>query len=151
VLRRSEPRRQVGQAALPHEAAKPPDEGGRHADHYARRRAGLCAFRARAEAGSVSRLCGHRDSAPSSTHRLAPLTQPFCALRVIAENDRAAQRKIIKFNHLLADCLLFSTVALMSHELVALREEGYPIDADAVASMAPGMLLAVVPWHLPCA
>ncbi len=33
VLRLSEPRRQVGQAALPHKAAKPPDQGGRRADH----------------------------------------------------------------------------------------------------------------------
>jgi len=50
------------------------------ARHLARRRAGLRPFRAWAEAGSVGRLSGHRDSAPSSTHRLAHVTQPFCAL-----------------------------------------------------------------------
>ena len=33
----------------------------------------------------------------------------------------------------------FSTVALMSHELIALREEGYPITADAVAALSPYM------------
>ena len=56
---------------------------------------------------------------------------------MMAENDRAAQRKIIKFNHLLSDCLLFSTVALMSHELSTLRAEGYPVAADAVAALSP--------------
>lgn len=37
---------------------------------------------------------------------------------VIAENDRAAQRKVVKFNHLLSNCLLFSTVV----ELFALLD-----------------------------
>lgn len=58
---------------------------------------------------------------------------------VIAENDRAAQRKVVKFNHLLSNCLLFSTVALMSRELTDLRAEGYPIEADAVAALSPYM------------
>ncbi len=58
---------------------------------------------------------------------------------VIAENDRAAQRKVVKFNHLLSNCLLFSTVALMSRALTDLRAEGYPIEADAVAALSPYM------------
>jgi len=58
---------------------------------------------------------------------------------VIAENDRAAQRKVVKFNHLLSNCLLFATVALMSRELTDLREEGYPIEADAGAALSPYM------------
>jgi len=46
----------------------------------ARRRAGLRTFRARAEADSADRLSGHRARAPSATHCLSPVTQPFCAL-----------------------------------------------------------------------
>ncbi len=34
-------------------------------------------------AGSVGRLSARRASAPSSPHRLAPVPQPFCALRVV--------------------------------------------------------------------
>jgi TnpA family transposase len=56
---------------------------------------------------------------------------------VIAENDRLAQRKIIKYNHLLANCLLFYTVAAMSRALADLRAEGYPIDAEVAAALSP--------------
>ncbi len=56
---------------------------------------------------------------------------------IIAENDRLAQRKIIKYNHLLANCLLFYTVAAMSRVLADLRAEGHPIDAETVAALSP--------------
>ena len=56
---------------------------------------------------------------------------------VIAENDRLAQRKVVKYNHLLSNCLLFFTVASMSRVLTELRAEGYPIDAEAVAALSP--------------
>ena len=56
---------------------------------------------------------------------------------LIAENDRLAQRKFIKYNHLLANCLLFYTVAAMSQVLGELRAEGYPIDAEVVAALSP--------------
>jgi len=55
---------------------------------------------------------------------------------LIAENDRLAQRKIVKYNHLLSNCLLFYTVASMSHLLGDLRAEGYPIDAEVVAALS---------------
>ena len=36
---------------------------------------------------------------------------------VIAENDRSEQRKIIKYNHLLANCLIFHNVCMMTRAL----------------------------------
>src|SRR3979411_3233437 len=39
---------------------------------------------------------------------------------VIAENDRAEQRKIIKYNHLLANCLIFHKVCTMTRALYKL-------------------------------
>ncbi len=45
---------------------------------------------------------------------------------VIAENDRGEQRKIIKYNHLLA-----------TRALHKLRAEGVRVDPDAVAALSP--------------
>jgi TnpA family transposase len=61
----------------------------------------------------------------------------FAGEGMIAENDRLAQRKIIKYNHLLANCLLFYTIASMSHALGELHAEGYPISAEVVAGLSP--------------
>lgn len=56
---------------------------------------------------------------------------------VIAENDRAAQRKVIKYNHLVANCVIFHNVVEMSRILQALHQEGQVIDPDAVAALSP--------------
>jgi TnpA family transposase len=56
---------------------------------------------------------------------------------LIAEHDRAAQRKIVKYNQLLANCLIFYTVAATTRALAELRDEGYPVDADALAALSP--------------
>jgi TnpA family transposase len=61
----------------------------------------------------------------------------FAGDGMIAENDRLAQRKIIKYNHLLANCLLFYTIAEMTRVLGELRAEGYPISAEVAASLSP--------------
>jgi TnpA family transposase len=61
----------------------------------------------------------------------------FAGDGMIAENDRLAQRKIIKYNHLLANCLLFYTIAEMTRVLGELRAEGYPIGAEVAASLSP--------------
>ena len=53
---------------------------------------------------------------------------------IIAKNDRLAQRKIIKYNHLLESGLLFYSVAAMSRSLANLRAAGYPIDAARAAT-----------------
>jgi hypothetical protein len=56
---------------------------------------------------------------------------------VIAENDRAEQRKIINYNHLLANCLIFHNVCTMPRALYKLRAEGLPIEPETVAALSP--------------
>ncbi len=43
----------------------------------------------------------------------------------------------MKYNQLLSNCLIFYIVAAMSRVLADLRQEGYPVDADAVAALSP--------------
>jgi hypothetical protein len=43
---------------------------------------------------------------------------------VIAENRREEQRKIIKFNHLVANCVILYNVFVVSKELQKLAQEG---------------------------
>ena len=56
---------------------------------------------------------------------------------VIAENDRGEQRKIIKYNHLLANCLIFHNACMMTRGLHRLRADGVHIDPAAVAALSP--------------
>jgi TnpA family transposase len=56
---------------------------------------------------------------------------------VITENDRAEQRKIIKYNHLLANCLIFHNVCMMTRVLHKLRADGVPVEADTLAALSP--------------
>jgi TnpA family transposase len=56
---------------------------------------------------------------------------------VIAENHRSEQRKIIKYNHLLANCLIFHNVCMMTRALHKLRAEGVPIEPETVAAISP--------------
>jgi len=56
---------------------------------------------------------------------------------VIAENDRGEQRKIIKYNHLLANCLIFHNVCMMTRALYKLRADGMQIEPEAVAALSP--------------
>jgi TnpA family transposase len=56
---------------------------------------------------------------------------------VIAENDRAEQRKIIKYNHLLANCLIFHNVCTMTRALHKLCAEGVAIEPETVAALSP--------------
>src|SRR6266568_5195695 len=56
---------------------------------------------------------------------------------VIAENDRGEQRKLIKYNHLLANCLIFHNVCMMTRALYRLRAEGVPVEPDSVAALSP--------------
>jgi Tn3 transposase DDE domain-containing protein len=59
------------------------------------------------------------------------------AAGVIAEKDRSEQRKIIKYNHLLANCLIFHNVCMMTRALDKLRSEGVQINPEAVAALSP--------------
>lgn len=58
---------------------------------------------------------------------------------LIATNDRAAQRKIITYNHLVANGTIFSNVVVMSQVLQALHIEGQTIDPDAIAALSPSI------------
>lgn len=56
---------------------------------------------------------------------------------IIAENNRNKQRKIIKYNHLVANCVIFYNVYHMSIILQKLISEGYEISDELLASMSP--------------
>jgi TnpA family transposase len=56
---------------------------------------------------------------------------------VIRENSREEQRKIIHYNHLVANLLVFHNVVSMTRVLQALINEGYPVTPLIVAHMSP--------------
>lgn len=55
----------------------------------------------------------------------------------ILSNDRDEQRKIIKYNHLVANCVIFHNVFSLSRVLHTLQTEGYPLSTEEVASLSP--------------
>ena len=57
--------------------------------------------------------------------------------RLLAENDRDEQRKLIKYNHLVANCLIFYNVCSMTRALHKMRKEGMRMDADTLARLSP--------------
>ena len=56
---------------------------------------------------------------------------------VIAENDPEEQEKIIKYNDLVANALIFQNVADQTRILSELRTEGYPVLREDVATLSP--------------
>jgi Tn3 transposase DDE domain len=56
---------------------------------------------------------------------------------VITEGIRDEQRKIIKYNHLLANLLIFHTLVTMIHAIRHLVDDGYSIDTEALATLSP--------------
>lgn len=56
---------------------------------------------------------------------------------VIAENRREEQRKIIKFNHPVANCVILYNVFFVSKELQKLAQEGRAFDEQALAALSP--------------
>jgi TnpA family transposase len=56
---------------------------------------------------------------------------------VIAENVRDEQRKVIKYNHLVANLLIFHTLVTMTRGLHQMREDDYEIDLEALATLSP--------------
>jgi TnpA family transposase len=56
---------------------------------------------------------------------------------VITHNRRAEQRKCIKFNHLIANCLIFYNVQVISDVLYQLNQEGIEFDEQVVAALSP--------------
>lgn len=55
----------------------------------------------------------------------------------ISTNDRDEQRKIIKYNHLVANCIIFHNVFSLSRVLHKLQQEGYPLEPGLVAALSP--------------
>lgn len=58
---------------------------------------------------------------------------------IIKENNRDEQRKIIKYNHLLANCVSLYNVASLTKIINELTEEGYPIHQKMLESFSPYM------------
>jgi hypothetical protein len=56
---------------------------------------------------------------------------------VIAENDPAEQEKMIKFNSLLANCVIFHTALNMTEVIRRLITEGWEISAEDIAQLSP--------------
>ena len=55
----------------------------------------------------------------------------------ISTNSRDEQRKIIKYNHLVSNCLIFYNVYEMSRILQELIGEGYRIDEEIIGALSP--------------
>lgn len=64
---------------------------------------------------------------------------------VIADNDPAEQEKMIKFNSLLANCVIFHTALDMMEVMRWLLAEGWEISAEDVAQLSP-YLTAHISW-----
>ena len=56
---------------------------------------------------------------------------------VIAENIRDEQRKIIKYNHLVANLLIFHTLVTMTRTLQRLEQEGHVIEKEVLEVLSP--------------
>ena len=56
---------------------------------------------------------------------------------VITENSRDEQRKVIKYNHLVANCLIFHNVCSLTRVIGRLQDEGEDVPAAALASVSP--------------
>lgn len=56
---------------------------------------------------------------------------------VINENDRGEQRKIIRYNHLVANLLIFYNVVEMTRVLSELVAEGYQMTRQIVSRLSP--------------
>lgn len=61
----------------------------------------------------------------------------------IATNDRDEQRKIIKYNHLIANCLIFHNVFSISRVLQDLQRENYLLEPWQIAALSPYLT-----WHI---
>ena len=55
----------------------------------------------------------------------------------ISTNDRDEQRKIIKYNHLVANCIIFHNVFSLSRILHELERENYPLEPWMVSALSP--------------
>jgi len=56
---------------------------------------------------------------------------------IIAENIQHEQRKVIKYNQLVANLVILHNVDAMTRILKILQKEGHPIDAEILAGLSP--------------
>lgn len=56
---------------------------------------------------------------------------------IITENDREKQRKVIKYNHLVANCLIFYNVFSLSRILHDYMQEGNDYDEELISHLSP--------------
>ena len=56
---------------------------------------------------------------------------------IIRQNNREEQRKIVRYNHLVANLVVFHNVVAMAQGLQALVDEGYPVTPEILARLAP--------------
>jgi len=56
---------------------------------------------------------------------------------IIAENIRHEQRKVIKYNQLVANLVILHNVEAMTRLLKVLQKDGHPIDAEILAGLSP--------------
>jgi TnpA family transposase len=61
----------------------------------------------------------------------------FGGEKIIAENDREAQRKVIKYNQLVANCVVFHNVCTLTRVLDQMTKEGSEINVGALGKMSP--------------
>lgn len=54
-------------------------------------------------------------------------------------NDRELQQKIIRYNHLIANCVIFYNVMLLTRAVKELREQGEEVPEDLLAGLNPYM------------
>src|SRR2546425_866764 len=67
---------------------------------------------------------------------------------VIPTNNRREMRKYLKYNHLLANIVIFANIALLTDALNELASEGHRIDPEAVAALSPYMTQHLVRFGL---
>jgi hypothetical protein len=66
--------------------------------------------------------------------------QPLCAMggdSVIAENVRDEQRKFIKYNHLVANLLVFHNLVTMTRAIRRMETDGHQISDEILAVLSP--------------
>jgi Tn3 transposase DDE domain len=63
--------------------------------------------------------------------------RPFGGEGVIRQNNREEPRKIIRYNHLVANLVVFHNVVSMTRVLQDLIDAGYPITPEIIARLSP--------------
>ena len=61
----------------------------------------------------------------------------------IASNNRDEMRKRIKYNHLIANCVIFHNVVELTRILNQLYQEGYCFEPEAISALSPYLT-----WHI---